>query len=60
MAIKSETMTVAQRAKHELWEYALLSAYLYVCFGALILYKMAILNGEGVSYFPSGWWPSRH
>ena len=55
MAINRSTpMTVAQRAKHELWEFVLLSAYLYVCFGALILYKMAILNGEGVGYLPFG------
>jgi hypothetical protein len=46
--------SIGQRLKHELWEFALLSAYLYVCFGALILYKMAILNGEGVSYLPFG------
>ena len=29
--------TIAQRARNELREYALLSAYLFVCFGALIL-----------------------
>ena len=55
MNIKTSTnITVARRAKHELWEYTLLSAYLYICFGSLILYKMAILNGEGVSYLPFG------
>ena len=47
-------MSVAQKAKRELWEFALLSAYLYVCFGALILYKAAILQGEGISYLPFG------
>lgn len=46
--------TIAQRAKHELHEYALLSLYLFVCFGALILYKVAILGEEGISYLPSG------
>jgi hypothetical protein len=46
--------SLARRAKHELREYALLSAYLFVCFGALILYKAAILGAEGISYLPSG------
>ncbi len=43
-------MTVAKKLRHELQEYALISAYLFVCFGALILYKMAILRGQGISY----------
>ncbi|ASP93922.1 hypothetical protein GHK61_20955 [Sinorhizobium meliloti] len=42
------TATIAQRAKRELKEYALLSVYLYVCFGALVLYKLAILGSQGV------------
>ncbi|HEV2897276.1 MAG TPA: hypothetical protein VGX71_05425 [Pseudaminobacter sp.] len=46
--------TLAQRAKDELREYALLSLYLFVCFGALILYKMSILGEAGISYLPSG------
>jgi hypothetical protein len=50
----SSTETIAQRAKQELREYALLSLYLFVCFGALILYKAAILDEEGISYLPSG------
>jgi hypothetical protein len=54
MAINSSTATAAQRLKHELREYALLSAYLYVCFTALVLYKMAILGAEGISYLPFG------
>jgi len=48
------TATVAQRAKRELKEYALLSAYLYVCFGALVLYKMAILGSQGVHFSAFG------
>ncbi len=46
--------TVAQKLGHELRQYALISAYLYVCFGALILYKLAILRGQGISYAPYG------
>ncbi|NZD60140.1 hypothetical protein HX900_03285 [Rhizobium sp. WYCCWR 11290] len=48
------TVTIAQRAKRELQEYALLSAYLYVCFGALVLYKMAILGSQGVHFSAFG------
>ncbi|SJM29218.1 hypothetical protein [Mesorhizobium delmotii] len=48
------TKTIAQRAKNELREYAILSLYLFICFGALILYKAAILGEEGISYLPSG------
>jgi hypothetical protein len=47
-------MTFAQKLKHELQEYLSLSAYLYVCFVALVLYKATILGGAGVSYLPYG------
>jgi hypothetical protein len=47
-------MPFAQKLKHELREYLLLSAYLYVCFSALVLYKATILGGAGVSYLPFG------
>jgi hypothetical protein len=45
---------LARKVGHELVEYAVISAYLYVCFGAVILYKTAILNAEGISYAPYG------
>ena len=47
-------VAIAKKLGHELREYALISAYLYVCFGALIIYKMAILRGQGISYAPYG------
>lgn len=53
-AIDGSSKTFVQKAKHELREYALLSTYLFVCFGALILYKMSILGEEGISYLPTG------
>jgi hypothetical protein len=53
-AIDHSSKTFVQKAKHELREYALLSAYLFVCFGALILYKAAILGEAGIGYLPSG------
>ena len=46
--------SIGQKLGHELRQYAVIAAYLYVCFGALILYKTAILRGEGVSYTPFG------
>jgi hypothetical protein len=44
----------AERARHELIAYAMIAAYLYVCFGALLLYKAAVLSHAGVSYVPLG------
>jgi hypothetical protein len=35
-------------------EFAIISAYLYVCLGALLLYKTALLEGEGIGYAPYG------
>jgi hypothetical protein len=45
---------VRRRVRHELVQYAVISMYLYVCFGAVILYKTALLNAEGISYAPYG------
>jgi hypothetical protein len=46
--------TIAHKVMHELGQYAMISAYLYICFGALLLYKTAILHGQGISYAPYG------
>jgi hypothetical protein len=45
---------LGRRVRHELVQFAVISAYLYVCFGAVILYKTAILNAEGISSAPFG------
>jgi hypothetical protein len=45
---------MAEKVKHELREYAVISVYLYICLGALILFKAAILSGQGVNYTPFG------
>lgn len=42
------------RAKHELREFLLITAYLYVGLGAITLLKFGILRGQGVSYLPIG------
>ena len=46
--------TLPQRAVHELKEIAILTAYLYVTLGAVILMKTAVLRDAGVSFTPWG------
>jgi hypothetical protein len=45
---------VRERAREELRNYAIVATYLYVCFGALLLYKSALLQQAGVSPLPHG------
>jgi hypothetical protein len=45
---------IGHKLGHELREYAVVAAYLYICFGALILYKTAILHAAGIGYMPLG------
>lgn len=41
---------IRTKAVEEMKEMAIISFYLYVCFGALLMFKAAILEGMGVSY----------
>jgi hypothetical protein len=43
-----------QRAMHEFKELAIISAYLYVTLGAVILMKAAVLHAEGIAFTPWG------
>jgi hypothetical protein len=43
-------ITVVRWARHELIEYIVIAAYLYICFSALILYKATILRAHGIEY----------
>jgi hypothetical protein len=43
-----------KKVKHELQEFAVLAVYLYLCFGAILFYKMAILSTEGIGFLPLG------
>ena len=43
-----------ERLRHELRRYLAVSAYLYVCFAAILLYKSAILSSIGEHYVPLG------
>ena len=46
----ARTPSLPQRLRHELTEYLAISAYLYVCFGAVIFYKAAVLRGHGIDF----------
>jgi hypothetical protein len=55
MATETTTKpTLGQRAVHEFKELWILTAYLYVTIGAVILYKTAVLHGQGISFVPWG------
>ena len=41
---------IVPKLRRELTRYAVVSAYLYVCFGALIFYKAAVLHAYGVDF----------
>ena len=42
------------RAMHELMEFAILTAYLYITLGAVILMKVSVLHDQGISFAPWG------
>ena len=42
--------SAVRRARHELVQYFMVCAYLYVCFGALLLYKASILRAHGIAF----------
>ena len=50
MTSSSPERHLASKFRDELVRFAIVAAYLYVCFGALILYKAAILKGHGVDF----------
>jgi hypothetical protein len=46
--------SLRERATLELRTFVVLSTYLWICFGALVLYKSAILHDQGVAFLPLG------
>jgi hypothetical protein len=50
----SKTVAVRNKAMAELREFAVLTAYFYVAFTALLFFKSAILQGQGVNWVPWG------
>jgi hypothetical protein len=46
--------TLHHRAMHELKEFAILTVYLYINLGAVIMVKTAVLHSQGIDYAPWG------
>jgi hypothetical protein len=46
--------TLHQRAVHELKEFVILTVYLYVTLGAVVLMKTAVLHTQGIEFVPWG------
>ena len=46
--------SLRQMLREELRKYLIVSAYLFICFGVLQLYKAALLQDAGVHYLPLG------
>jgi hypothetical protein len=46
--------TLHQRAVHELKEFVILTIYLYVTLGAVVLMKTAVLHSQGIEFVPWG------
>ena len=46
--------TIKQRVMHELCEYLVISAYLYICFGTLLFYEASIRQSDGIAFAPFG------
>lgn len=51
---ESRPVTRWHKLAEELKEYAAVSLYLYVCFGAVLLFKVSVLEAQGVGYAPYG------
>lgn len=47
-------VTLRDRVMHELTEFAILTAYLYITLGAVILMKVSVLHDQGISFAPWG------
>jgi hypothetical protein len=57
MPVATETYakaTLRRRAMHELAEFAILTAYLYITLGAVILMKTSVLHDHNISFAPWG------
>jgi hypothetical protein len=48
--MKVEAQPLTHRVAHEMKVYAGISLYLYVCFGAILLYKESVLEAHDLSY----------
>jgi len=46
--------SVQQKLSHGLNEFVVLSLYFYTCFAVIVLYKVTVLQVEGIGYAPYG------
>jgi hypothetical protein len=46
--------TLRQRVEHELREFVVLTLYLYICLGSVIMMKVAVLHSVGIEMAPWG------
>lgn len=53
-AASAQRPSVKERLREELHRYLAVSAYLYVCFAAILLYRAAILSSIGEHFMPLG------
>jgi Na+-translocating ferredoxin:NAD+ oxidoreductase RnfE subunit len=53
-SVAAPKATARERITHELREFAVISAYLLVCFTALAYLKSAILQAHGIAFAPFG------
>jgi len=51
---KERGESLKHKLREELRKYLIVSAYLFICFGVLLLYKAALLQDAGVNYLPLG------
>ena len=54
MSVAEPLKSRKERLLEEIRNYAVITAYLYVCFSILLLYKSSILGTQGVAYLPFG------
>ena len=52
--MSGDRTALRQRLTHELKEFIVIAAYLFICFAALINMKAAILHAQGVAFSPYG------
>ena len=50
----SSRASLGERATDELKEFAIIAAYLYVCFTAILYLKASILKAQGIEFAPFG------
>ncbi len=53
-SMSADKQNIKQRLGEELRTYAYISFYLWICFGALLLYKVSIMRADDIAILPFG------